>query len=218
MGEAILVGRSTGGSSSGGYKLVTEIYESAKTWVAPEALDQKFSVRIYVGGGAGGGLNTYESSDPFTSGGGGGGYMNNGIFIIKKDNKVSITIGSGGTTKLNSFDNRPQSGTAGGTTSFGTYLCAARGQPGNTLYGGNGGSGGGVSRGNAGYLSDYYSMTYGGTGAQFGGGAYGPGGDTTTTPKHGGCGGGRESSEYNGEDGASGICIVQYYTIIGECV
>ena len=48
MGEAILVGRGGVGSSGGGYKFVTEmITKTTNTWHVPEALENKFSVRIF---------------------------------------------------------------------------------------------------------------------------------------------------------------------------
>ena len=146
MGDALIVGRGGGGSSSK-YELKTEIYEADKLWVVPKAKDQKFSVRLFGGGGGGG----YGSS------GGGGGFMNNRDLTLSQGSTVQITIGSGGK------DYNSNESTIGGTTSFGTYLAANGG--GDPMYhcGVNGGSGGG--RG--------YSGGQSGIGYQFGGGGLG---------------------------------------------
>ena len=155
MGDALIVGRGGGGSSSSKYELKTEIYEVDKLWVVPKAKNQKFSVRIF-GGGGGSNLG---------SGGGGGGFMNNGDLTLSQGSTVQITIGLGG---LNGQDS-----TTGGITSFGTYL-SANGGTGPTYLGssipgdegGNGGSGGG------GTCMDGKGI-HGGIGYQFGGGGCG---------------------------------------------
>lgn len=54
MGDALIVGR--GGGSSSKPKLETVILVSNSTWTVPKAKDQKFSVRIFGGGGCGGSM------------------------------------------------------------------------------------------------------------------------------------------------------------------
>ena len=148
-----------GSDSSSKHRLVTEIYWYNKSWKVPKAKDQKFSVRLFGGGGGGYGA---ESLSHVYSGGGGGGFMNNGELTLAEGSTIFITVGSGGNP------GGDQLATNGGTTSFGTYLAANGGRSGimtssltGGIYyeGGSGGSGGGGSE-----------CIDGGTGYQFGGG------------------------------------------------
>lgn len=155
MGEAIVVRR--GGSSGAvdldnGIRYVkTEIYTEYVNWKAPKAKDQKFAVRIFGGGGGG-----YESVGNGLAAGGGGGWMNNAVLTIPEGSIVTISIGTGGNIL-----------SAGGTTTFGSYLSANGGgapiRNGSRYKGGSGGSGG------MGSLQED-----GGDGYQFGGGGGGP--------------------------------------------
>lgn len=157
MGEAILT-RIGGGSSSGSddYEFTTELITENKTWVAPKAKNQEFSVRIFGGGGAGYGWYNSSSKTSYAFGGYGG-YMNNAILNIDCGSVISIIIGNGG-----------QFG-AGGSTVFGSLV--ANGGSCGSLYGGCGGSGGGVAINNF-NVTMWNNVTYSGCGCgdQFGGG------------------------------------------------
>ena len=154
MAEAIISRRGYG--PEGKPELKTEIISSNQNWVVPKHFGN-ISVRIFGGGG---GSNTTHCSS-----GGGGGWMNNGEVSLTVGNTVFITIGQGGIS--GSYNS-----SAGGTTSFGTYLSANGGEPSDQWNGGgNGGSGGG---GHASYTRTpaqiLISSGIGGIGYQFGGG------------------------------------------------
>lgn len=197
MGEAIL-GRASAsiiskfhGDNSG---LKTEIFTSNSLWIAPEAVNQTFHVRIFGGGGSACSVNNYNSGNSnqniyLASGsrvcGGGGGYMNNADLIIPVNTKVPIIIGDGGGEyeTIDIWRSSPSTEitstkivvypSSGGTTSFGTYLSAAGGDKAHfniNSRGGNGGSGGG---------GEYYTGV-GGKGDQFGGGGGHNGGNGGT--------------------------------------
>ena len=153
MSEAIIAkGARYVGSSSLKPSIMTEIYTSSTMWLVPsDAVNNEFSVRIFGGGGGGS-----------SKGGGGGGWMNNALLTLQPSELVYINIGIGGQEEAAGAYagmQYPWYATSGGTTSFGTYLSANGGEPGDTYNnnGGNGGSGGG-------------GYKYGGTGYQFGGG------------------------------------------------
>lgn len=161
MGES-LISRAVSGASggNGGYVFITEVVQESKVWIAPEARNQSFSVRIFGGGGAG---SFYSKNSSYVGcGGGGGGWMNNSILNIPNGTPIDIVIGAGGLNGTNS--------SVGGTTIFGSYLSANGGTSGESgLYVANGGSGG---SGGGSYGSGISNTCdgYGGTGYQFGGG------------------------------------------------
>lgn len=114
------------------YNLVTELIKDSSTWELPAGVkDNTVNVRLF--GGGGGGLNNTASN---AHAGGGGGYMETGVYQLLPREKVLVTIGAGGTTGTGSP-------TAGGLTSFGTYLSANGGSAGASTGGGDGGTGGG---------------------------------------------------------------------------
>ena len=159
------------------YRLQTDVITSNTSYSIPSHYGNIY-VRCFGGGGGGA-----------QCAGGGGGWMNNGEFNIPNGTSVSITIGAGGRYPIGFAKN----GTAGGTTSFGTYLSANGGEGGkndsrNDKYvGGNGGSGGGGA--------NYEDQSgYGGTGYQFGGG----GGGAKGSGGSGGTWGGRGGYAVNG--------------------
>ena len=120
MSEAIISRRGSGGGSSGGGTLRTEIIAFNTNWVVPNHIGS-ISVRLFGGGSAG-----YGGEQ-----GGCGGWMNNKDLSLSNGIVVPITIGIGG-KMLNT------SGISGGTTSFGTYLSA---NGGTNIAGGSGGGG-----------------------------------------------------------------------------
>ena len=118
MSEAIISRR--GYNSAGKPTLVTETIISNTTWKVPNHYGN-ISVMIFGGGGGGCGIDQLSSTGQqytYAGSGGGGGWMNNGEFSIQNKTSVSITIGKGGQ------GNNGGSASAGGTSSFGTYLSA----------------------------------------------------------------------------------------------
>lgn len=170
---------------------------------------------LCVGGGGGG---YYPGSGNVRTGGGGGGVVRS---IVQVTGIVAVTIGSGGTGGA--------SPTAGGTTSFGSLVSAAGGQPGGSTFGGASGNGlvsqhaGGAGAGGVGAVAQlvfagYYIWYLAGVVSLGGPGldGYGAGGGGSTRTDYYGitpCGGppntGRGGT--GGDSGASGICIVEWW-------
>lgn len=156
MAEAVIVrrGASEGGTNPSNARCVM-IIENTQ-WRVPKAKGQKFSVRLFGGGGYGGvGQGRW--------GGGGGGHMNNAVLTIPEGENIQINIGLGGGADFwdkNSTD-------AGGTTFFGSYLSALGGQQSIGYDGGNGGTGGG---GGTGMYNSIQIQGRGGDGSYGGGG------------------------------------------------
>lgn len=164
MGEALIIRKGgSGGGAKVEYKLTTDILTANAAYRVPSYDTNKgMSIRIF-GGGAG----EYGSGC-----GGGGGWMNNGIFTnIPIGSSVSVVIGSGGTN-----------GSAGGTSSFGSYLSAPGGSGSD---GGTGGGGVGQKYGS----DDGGDATYGGGGGGGGTCGYGSPGAGGNGGKWGGGGG-----------------------------
>ncbi len=98
------------------------IISVAQTFVVPPDVNNLF-VEVWGGGGGGG-----ASHPPAPCGGGGGdagGYARK-LCHVTPGEQIVCTIGAGGTGGISNGAN----GTAGGTTSFGTYCAATGGQPG----------------------------------------------------------------------------------------
>lgn len=199
-----------------------------RTWTAPKAKNQEFSVYVWGGGGAG---SCASFNDPVSGGGGGAGYMNFGTFTINEGTRVDVKIGSGGIgcdgISPSAFANS-YIGESGGTTVFGNYIFALGGEGGN----GNKGGQGGYPGGDAG-LSGYGNYgSYGINGAvenisyMSGGGgsainARGLGGSANRTLGDGGTAAGGagafcyrigESSPIHRRtgNGGQGACIIKY--------
>lgn len=213
MSEAIIVKRGRSGGDIPGLvqTLVTNIITTNTTFQVPNAINNKFSVRIFGGGGGG----FHEPGIYKATGGGGSGWMNNGEFILNYGQSVYITIGKGGRSNYAKPTN-------GGTTSFGTYLSAVGGGAASAFKGGSGGSGGSGS----GNYSNNYGKYEGGDGYQFGGGAGYNGGNGGNGGIWGGGGGGSNSYAYNGNlyfaggnggnggtyGGGGGAIVIHHYT------
>ncbi|ELN1392687.1 TPA: carbohydrate kinase [Escherichia coli] len=181
-----------------------------------------FADVIAIGGGAGGGWATSTGNYNAAGGGGGGGGMARGLFNLSAISTVLVTIGAGGNGGIASTITN---GTQGGTTTFGSYLSAGGGQPGNgcTASGssascGMGGQGGTstvgalLCNGYAGLPGVMATPTaVGGTvGSGLGGGSFisGPGG-------YGAGGNGAATSggtqNVNGNPGNAGVIIILEY-------
>ncbi|EIS1690907.1 glycine-rich domain-containing protein [Escherichia coli] len=181
-----------------------------------------FADVIAIGGGGGGGWATSTGNYNAAGGGGGGGGMARGLFNLSAISTVLVTIGAGGNGGIASTITN---GTQGGTTTFGSYLSAGGGQPGNgcTASGssascGMGGQGGTstvgalLCNGYAGLPGVMATPTaVGGTvGSGLGGGSFisGPGG-------YGAGGNGAATSggaqNVNGNPGNAGVIIILEY-------
>lgn len=87
-----------------------------------------FADVIAIGGGGGGGWAASTANYNAAGGGGGGGGMARGLFNLSALSTVLVTIGAGGNGGIASTITN---GAQGGTTTFGSYLSAGGGQPGN---------------------------------------------------------------------------------------
>jgi len=111
-------------------------YISNDTWTKPDGLKELIVVCVGAGGGGGSGRNGANNVAKYGGGGGRGGSMV--VDIIQASDlssSISITVGSGGSggAAITSPDTNGLAGTAGGDTSFGSFVIAK---------GGGGGQGG----------------------------------------------------------------------------
>jgi hypothetical protein len=135
------------------YTVVLDVFyrtfTSSATFTTPPGYGA-FGGFLYGGGGGGGRSST--TSDYGGGGGGGGACVPFTIQSSLVSSSVSITVGAGGTGATLAL----YPGTAGGTTSFGSYVSAyggGGGGPGDTSsLGGGGGGGGGAGAGVDGQL------------------------------------------------------------------
>lgn len=199
-----------------------------ETWVAPEAKNQEFSVKVYGGGGSGSCDGNFFN--PVCGAGGGSGYMNSGNFIIPAGTRVEVEIADGGKgcygSHARDFDGQ-MIGQSGGTTYFGNYISAAGGAGAYRSNGGvggyNGGNTGEDGEGHGGYgvsgnVNGISYISGGGAGAVDG---VGRGGSANTALGDGGCASGGAgcmvvSSNNSGilrhiGSGGPGLCIISYY-------
>lgn len=193
-----------------------DIFTSSDTWTKPASCN--FVKVVCVGGGGGGGAGG-SAVDATNSGGSGGGGGSRAERIFKASEltaTVTVTIGDGGTAA-----------SAGGNTSFGSYLVAGGGGAGKNQAQGHdysGGAGGGPwtagqnaatdasNIGGGGILAHNGFGSVGGSGgysASVGGPGYsseygGAGGGGTTRSKSGGNGG---SSIFGGAGGGAGGAV-----------
>jgi hypothetical protein len=198
-----------------GFGSGVKTFTASATWVVPAGVSQ---VEVEVWGG---GSGTYASTSTWASGGGsGGGYARKLVTGLTPGQSIAVTVGVGGAmgTTAGAVP------TAGGTSSFGTYVSATGGSlnslvastgdvrngawpPGNgsngdvNLYGSAGLAGVGNQGGMGGASAiggSQNSGTTGNTGWFPGGGASGAGtGANSATP-------------YNGAAGASGFVVVRW--------
>ncbi len=181
-----------------------------------------FADVIAIGGGGGGGWATSTANYNAAGGGGGGGGMARGLFNLSAISTVLVTIGAGGNGGIASTITN---GAQGGTTTFGSYLSAGGGHPGNGCtasvssascgMGGHGGTstvGALLCNGYAGLPGVMATpIAVGGTvGPGLGGGSfisgpggYGAGGNGAAT------GGGTQN--VNGNPGNAGVIIILEY-------
>lgn len=131
----------------------TEVIKESTGWTVPD-VDGPVNVRIFGGGAGGQAEKTTFFNFFFYDGGcgGGGGHMATKDIMLTRGKNVLITIGKGGAKGAGNGNG--ERGSAGGTSSFGTYISANGGQCPNGGSGGGGGqvysSGGTASYGGAG--------------------------------------------------------------------
>lgn len=171
--------------------LQTEIITQNTQWTAPQLTGGEVNVRLFGAGGGG-------ATGDYWTGGGGGGHMAAETLALTPRTVVPITIGVGG-----------KASSAGGTTSFGTYLSAAGGEGGGIAGGSGGTGGGGRNGGNGSYGGGGGGTTTqanGGNGGIYGGGGGSGGGmsDSKTGSPGTGCAGCGTGGSWNGGGGGSG--------------
>lgn len=185
------------------------------TWAVPDILRLGVKkARIRGCGGGGGGARNVAASGGVSYGGGGGGAFEV-IVDLTGVASVQVTIGAGG---AGASSPTTASGSAGGTTSFGTYASATGGNGGIT--GGSGVAGGeGASsipgallhRGSSGQVSVTGSDGTARYGGQGGGSIFGPGGMSNSNAwTYGGGGGGSFGTVTAPGDGNSGVIVIDY--------
>jgi hypothetical protein len=175
----------------------TRVYTSNDTWTKPTGAKLVHYLLIGGGGGGGAGRRSLQGNSLGGGGGGAGGGITAGyVDPAFLGSTETITIGAGGTGAVDSADNtNGASGTAGGESSFGSFIKAR---------GGSAGGGGSSSGGSAGAATTLASLFYG-TNASTAAGASGA---TSSTPPSnaaasvylptGGGGGGARGSSING--------------------
>ena len=174
-----------------------EVFTANDTWTKPTGAKMVHYLLIGGGGGGGAGRRSLQGNTLGGGGGGAGGGITAGYvdpaFLSSTE---TITIGAGGTGAVDSADNTTgASGTAGGESSFGSFIKAR---------GGSAGGGGSSSGGSAGAATTLASLFYG-TNASTAAGAIGAA--SSAAPSNaaasvylptGGGGGGARSSSTNG--------------------
>lgn len=193
-----------------------QVFVSNGTFVVPEGVT-RLTVSMCGGGGGGGGART-SSTNHGAGGGGGAGFHLRANVNVTPGESIPVVIGAAGAGGLTQ-----SYGSAGGTSTFGTYLTATGGGGGQWDTAAlNGGSPSGNNGEGPEYSSDDHCNGGTGGGTPFGEGGKGkswdwagggPNGNAATGYGAGGAGGGRwggaGGSGYGG-NGAPGLCIVEW--------
>lgn len=187
--------------TAGSFLRVT-VFTSSATWTKGAGTQY---IRVRGVGGGGGGA--------YSSGGGGGGYFEEFI-DVSATSTVSVTVGAAGARNATFTD----PGSAGGTSSFGSF-CSANGGGGGAFSGGGITDGGTASGGNIniqgqGANSFLANTNQGGSSgsSMLGFGAPFRRSSVTGTGFGAGGGGGGDQNSSNGADGTAGIVIVEEYS------
>lgn len=177
----------------------TQLYRNAGTYTFTAPLSCWYWVEVY--GGGGGAANSLGSGE----GGGGGGYAGKWVSLTEGQT-VTVTVGALGITDGTGAGN----GTAGGTSSFGSY-CSATGGAGATYTGSPGaggtGSGGNINlTGQSGEDGDASSFPLFGRGGTAAGPMGGHGAQVENSATWPG-GGGSRGGVWNAHGAAGGVII-----------
>lgn len=121
-------------SASGGGQLQEQLFTSSGTWTVPTGVTR---VNVIVIGGGGGGAGA-TAGLPFGGRHGGVGGLASGNYSVTPGSSITVTVGVGGAANVSS------SGSAGGTSSFGS-LISATGGGGGVINSANGAAGAGSS-------------------------------------------------------------------------
>ena len=175
--QAIAALSTSGGSSD------YQVFTASGTWTKPVSAPASALVFVEAWGGGGGGGRI----SGLAGGGGGGGYMTERFTAGDITATVTTTVGAGGAGRTGSTGN----GTAGGNSTFGSYVTAYGGGGGGQGGNGNGGGGGG----------EILAGTTAGAGGLLGGGSFN-GGDALTI--YAGGGGGSEATKRTGGNAVYG--------------
>ncbi len=158
----------------------------AATWTKP-AKGNMALIECWGAGGSGGRAGSGDGG----GGGGGGAYLSRLVPIASLGSTESVTVGAGGPAATSDDAN----GTAGGNSSFGSWVTAYGGGAGNGNTSTSGGGGGGGGQGSA-----------GSAGSQSGGsGVGGAGGTTLTGQTSTAFGGGAGGTDPSGNGGPGGV-------------
>lgn len=135
---------------------------SSQTWTVPDNVNEIFVVAV---GGGGGGGNGNTDTTTYSSSGGGSGFVASAILRVNPGSEYPIIIGAGG--RGGAYGGG--SAEAGGTTSFGNFLFAAGGNPGQPASNSNSSSSKGSNSGGAGGAAKrYFKSTSIGDGGTYG--------------------------------------------------
>ncbi len=223
------------GSGSGiielGSLISTQVFTSNGTWTKPTGAAK---ARIICTGGGGGASGTPGNNEDDIGGGGSAGGTAIKTIDVTAISTVSVTVGGGGSAPTASSGN---SGSDGGTSSFGSH-CSATGGGGAPSYNGNlssytvsfpsgVGTGGDINMyGGHGHFPDVndsenqtISGLYGGASYWGGSGRHsmddnftGGNHDSTANDQGGyGCGGSGSARGMNGSSGKQGVVVVESY-------
>ena len=180
------------------------------TWLKPYGA-KSVKVQLIGGGGGGGGGGKQASGTAATggAGGAGGGYTDCEVSAGELPAFVTVTVGTGGTGGTGATGNANAglvAGTAGGSTSFGSYFRASGGGVGTGAS--SSASTAGIYNGNAGGAGGTGGATNGSTGTNTGRGGIGGGGgggvNASNTVSNGGAGGSGSAGLLSGGTGGAG--------------
>ncbi|MCC6919414.1 MAG: DUF2793 domain-containing protein [Alphaproteobacteria bacterium] len=211
---AMLVDKADGAVSFplGAERVQTDRFTASGTWTKP-AWAKRVHV-VAIAGGAGGGSGALRAAGVACGGGGGGGTgaMTEAVFAASDlGATVAVTIGAGGAggAAQTTTDGNGNAGTAGGVTSFGSYLKAE-------IDSSNPGAGGTTAGGAAGAhqaVKDYPTGSGGSGGAGGTGAGTSAGNGGGRLASGGGGGGGLSAANAEGAGGNGGPAAIGAMTV-----